>query len=549
MASSSVLSSVVPLTAKKQTLWFFRDVALPMPMPRLDHHLHLQSFRSALVPLVPRCSCFLQTTCSPNASAGFPSHYLLALLGAVVAFQSRRCSERNVKVIIVKSFTAPTFSRPFPSQRVACKMATAPAPAPPPAESTDAGPVHYFAIGAMLNPVSLANRKIFPLESRPAELLGHNIHFFGSIGVAEAVVEEGASFHGVLHKVDADTMAKLDKIERDYVKKTATARCYDGTLVECLVYCRPHSLIAEETETETEAVVSEESSEPSKIVDMIAAEEVESELSSPRRSESIVQVGRRRGRRRSLSVSDLRIKDNVTVTKTMASVSSLPSQRRLSLENIDTSGLVIPPSSRVLEDADDDADDNSSSESGSDNTPTPSKHTIPTHCSDQPPLERYLHIMIDGCRHFGVSEEYIDFLSNHESQPRPIPGEFHSFGDPPKDSPTFTLEEVEQCDGRDGRPLRITFCGRVLECSLDRNSRDWNEFTDIHEQVGHVGEIYISRVAYDPKYGTPETLKDFTEEHANYLEDLMWRYMFFTGLPDVWIPVGWFEQTYRDPSS
>ena len=67
--------------------------------------------------------------------------------------------------------------------------------------------------------------------------------------------------------------------------------------------------------------------------------------------------------------------------------------------------------------------------------------------------------------------------------------------------------------------------------------------------MGHVGEIYISRVAYDPKYGTPETLKDFTEEHANYLEDLMWRYMFFTGLPDVWIPVGWFEQTYRDPSS
>ena len=405
----------------------------------------------------------------------------------------------------------------------------------------------------MLNPVSLTNRKIFPLESRPAELLGHNIHFFGSIGVAEAVVEEGASFHGVLHKVDTDTMAKLDKIERDYVKKTATAQCYDGTLVECLVYCRPHSLTADTAAVaEAEAVVSE-SSEPSKTVDRIAAEEAESELSSPRRSESIVQVGRRRGRRRSLCVSDLRIKDSVVTMTRMSSVSSLPSQRRLSLEDIDTSGLVISPScvmgkQNVVDDAD--VDDNSSSETGSDNTPTPAKHTSsPTHCSDQPPLERYLDIMIDGCRHFGVSEEYIDFLSNHESQPRPIPGEFHSFGDPPEDSPTFTLEEVEQCDGRDGRPLRITFCGRVLECSLDRNSRDWNEFTDIHEQVGHVGEIYISRVAYDPKYGTPETLKDFTEEHANYLEDLMWRYMFFTGLPDVWIPVGWFEQTYRDPSS
>lgn len=313
--------------------------------------------------------------------------------------------------------------------------------------------------------------------------------------------------------------------------------------------CRPHSLTAAAVaDVEAEPVVSE-SSEPSKTVDRIAAEEAESELSSPRRSESIVQVGRRRGRRRSLCVSDLRIKDSVVTMTRMSSVSSLPSQRRLSLEDIDTSGLVISPcvmgKQNVVDDAD--ADDNSSSETGSDNTPTPAKHTSPTHCSDQPPLERYLDIMIDGCRHFGVSEEYIDFLRNHESQPRPIPGEFHSFGDPPEDSPTFTLEEVEQCDGRDGRPLRITFCGRVLECSLDRNSRDWNEFCDIHEQVGHVGEMYISRVAYDPKYGTPETLKDFTEEHANYLEDLMWRYMTFTGLPDVWHPVGWFEQTFRDP--
>ena len=418
--------------------------------------------------------------------------------------------------------------------------------APPAEHAEEDGPVYYFAIGAMLNPVSLANRKIFPLESRPAELLNHNIHFFGSIGVAEAVVEEGASFHGVLHKVDADTMAKLDKIERDYVKKTATARCYDGTLVDCLVYCRPHSLMTDAAAV-AEAPVSV-SSKPSNTVDKIAAGEVDSQLSSPRRSESIVQ-GRRRGRRRSLCVSDLRIKDNIETLPRMSSVSSLPSHRRLSLEDIDTSGFVISPSYVVDKDDADNADDNSSSETGSDNTPTPAtpaKHASPTHCSDQPPLERYLDIMIDGCRHFGVAEEYIDFLCNHESQPRPIPGEFHSFGVPPDDSPTFTLQEVERCDGRDGRPLRITFCGRVLECSLDRNSQDWKEFVDIHEQVGHVGEMYISRVAYDPKYGTPETLEDFTEEHANYLEDLMWRYMTFTGLPNVWHPVAWFKQRYRE---
>jgi len=413
------------------------------------------------------------------------------------------------------------------------------------AHSEGTGSVFYFAIGAMLNPVSLANRKIFPLESRPAELLDHNIHFFGSIGVAEAVVEEGASFHGVLHKLDAPTMAKLDKIERDYVKKTATARCYDGTLIECLVYCRPHSIAA----VAAEAAVEEESSKrnvPVMNKSTVAVEEAGSENSCPMSNDGVAQSRVRKDKRRSLCLSDLRISDSIRTAR-LSSVSSLPSHRRMSLDDFDTSGFFISPCVVAKGDGND-GDDISSSETGSDTTPSPSNHTTgsPTHFSDQPPLERYLDIMIDGCHHFGVSEEYINFLRNHESQPRPIPGEFVSFGEPPKDSPTLTLQEVEQCNGRDGRALRITFCGRVLECSLDHASQDWKEFVELHDQVGHVGELYISRVAYDPKYGVPEHLEDFTEEHANYLEDLFWRYMAFTGLPGVWHPVAWFEQTYKE---
>ena len=402
--------------------------------------------------------------------------------------------------------------------------------------------VWYFAIGSMVNPVSLRNRNIFPQESRPAELLDHNINFFGSIGVAEAVVEQGASFHGVLHQLDAATMEQLDTLERDYVKKTATARCYDGTLIECLVYCRPHSL-SMCPDAGTDAVAADGVTKPI-IVNRVAAEEAEVELSSPRRSESIFQLG---PRSMSLCLSDLRIKESGSEgspAPKVASVSmhsSLSSHRRLSLENIDIGCFARLPC--CLDNGVGDGDEESSSGGGSDNTPTPAKHT--STCLDQPPLERYLDIMISGCEHFGVSEEYIEFLRNHESQPRPTPGELHSFGEPPKGAPTYTLQEVEQCDGRDGWPLLITFCGRVMECSLDRNSKDWKEFVEIHKQVGHVGELYISKVAYDPKYGVPERLEDFTQEHANYLEDLMLRYMTFTGLPDVWQPIGLFDQTYR----
>ena len=108
--------------------------------------------------------------------------------------------------------------------------------------STDAtaggGTFWYFAIGSMMNPRSVANRGLDVKESKPAELIDHKIYFFGSMGMAEAIAEKGQSFHGVLHRVDQATMAKLDKIENGYVRKNAKARLYDGTCVDCTVYAR-----------------------------------------------------------------------------------------------------------------------------------------------------------------------------------------------------------------------------------------------------------------------------------------------------------------------
>lgn len=88
---------------------------------------------------------------------------------------------------------------------------------------------YYFAIGSMINPVSLAARKIVPLESKPGILLDHEIYFFSKAGVAEALHKPGKSFHGVLHKVDNDMMDILDKIEASYIRKDATAELYDGS--------------------------------------------------------------------------------------------------------------------------------------------------------------------------------------------------------------------------------------------------------------------------------------------------------------------------------
>lgn len=84
----------------------------------------------------------------------------------------------------------------------------------------------------------MALRDIQPLESHPALISNFKLEFLPSSGMAEAVPEEGASFHGVVHKLTAEDMAKLDKIELIYEKRPSTVQLYDGSVIENVhVYC------------------------------------------------------------------------------------------------------------------------------------------------------------------------------------------------------------------------------------------------------------------------------------------------------------------------
>ena len=65
--------------------------------------------------------------------------------------------------------------------------------------STSSGEdVWFFAIGSMMNPNSLRNRSIKPLQSTPGVLNDFDLIFTGGMGFAEAVRCPGKSFHGVL---------------------------------------------------------------------------------------------------------------------------------------------------------------------------------------------------------------------------------------------------------------------------------------------------------------------------------------------------------------
>lgn len=280
------------------------------------------------------------------------------------------------------------------------------------APDDDDSALWYFAIGAMINPISLKSRKIHSIASLPAEIQDYRLHFFGSLGFAEAIPEAGASFHGVLHRLDSKSMEILDNVERDYVRKNALARCYDGTEVDCTVYVRP---------------------------------------------------------------------------------------------KLDGEGE-----------------------------------------KDMPPKERYLEIMVEGCKHYKVDERHIRYLSNHEMQPRPKPSEFLSFGAVPNGAPLMTPEQVKKCNGKDGTPLYVTVNGKVLECTAARDTKAWQDFVSIHSHFGQSFESLASKVTYDPKYGQPGKLQDFTREHSAYCEDQAYRYQKFTGLDHVWKPIAHYPQEYVD---
>ena len=83
--------------------------------------------------------------------------------------------------------------------------------------------VEYFAIGSMMNPISLSMRGLHPIESRPGVLKGYELIFVMAHGMAaarrcnEEKAEIRKEIHGVLHRITKKEMETLDKSESTYV--------------------------------------------------------------------------------------------------------------------------------------------------------------------------------------------------------------------------------------------------------------------------------------------------------------------------------------------
>lgn len=83
--------------------------------------------------------------------------------------------------------------------------------------------VEYFAIGSMMNPISLRMRGLNPVKSRPGILRDYELIFVMTNGMAaarkfdESKHNDRKCIHGVLHRVSRPEMDILSKSESTYV--------------------------------------------------------------------------------------------------------------------------------------------------------------------------------------------------------------------------------------------------------------------------------------------------------------------------------------------
>lgn len=262
--------------------------------------------------------------------------------------------------------------------------------------SNDKEHINYFAIGSMMNPISLKARQLHPVESYPAEILDYELLFLGKMAMAFAMPTPGKSFHGVLHKMTEADMKVLDGIEITYERIAAVAKLYDGSTVSCTVY---------------------------------------------------------------------------------------------------SSGVLF------------------------------NNGTGGHHSENALPGERYIDIMTQGCKHFGVKQEYIDWLQSLEVRPRTDPSEFKKLVIP-EDCPLWTMKDVLIGDGKDERPLYATVNGKVVENFGVKKDSPYYDILVTKVNMQKEGqkslEVLWATILYEPNYGVPsQDDRDYSQGHRDYIENLL----------------------------
>jgi hypothetical protein len=138
-----------------------------------------------------------------------------------------------------------------------------------------------------------------------------------------------------------------------------------------------------------------------------------------------------------------------------------------------------------------------------------------------PPSERYIDIITRGAKHYGVKQEFIDWLGTIKTVPRPDPKDFKKLPEPEDPTATMTVSELAKLTGDDGTDLHLAVNFKVLKFVGDRSnpavqsSYDWQKARYAAKHI----TCLMAKILYEPKYPVPSSVHEMSEEHRALIEN------------------------------
>lgn len=129
-----------------------------------------------------------------------------------------------------------------------------------------------------------------------------------------------------------------------------------------------------------------------------------------------------------------------------------------------------------------------------------------------PPSQRYVDLIVAGCRHFGVAESHCEWLLAMRTTPRTAPEHFQVVplldGLPSWDEAALAaapLSADSVTTALNGKVLRVSGPASIFLRNIGAH--------------GSHTEVPVAKSLFDVKYGAPDAVQDFTREHSAYVED------------------------------
>jgi len=166
----------------------------------------------------------------------------------------------------------------------------------------------------------------------------------------------------------------------------------------------------------------------------------------------------------------------------------------------------------------------------------------------KPPMERYIDIITRGCQHFGVVQFYVDWLLSLEVQPRVKPEDYKQFNHLPRvfgPCRVFSLPDIKQWDGEEGRMLCISVNGKVVRYKGDPSSPDVRM---TKERVGgRDGTFGVTQLLYEPIYPVVKSVEEMSKDHKAFAEDMICSIARAGSTEDKWVVIGWLQEYGEAP--